>query len=136
MILKNFQNKNYFNLHDGTSIRGSITMSNYQYSNVKNMIGREKEKATLRCNTYIRDSLSNINNRLDKKVGGSISTDMYSVGVVATTLIVDRYSIKGYKNQNYILVVEKPTIKPKRLLQGVSTKKERQQIISNYLDTI
>ena len=92
MKLVNHKEKNRYNLEDGTSIKGTIYMSQKEWTKSYLWLRSQYQKAIKDIETYKRDSLSSL--KKDKGL-------LFSIGVLATSLLAKKYQLKGYKDQNY-----------------------------------
>ena len=82
-------------------MRGTIEMTRKEFCKVFKYLTNEYHNAELNCITQTRDGLSHA-------VDGFKSTgNLFNLGVCATGLIVSKYGLKNYKQQNYgILITE------------------------------
>lgn len=92
MKLTNHKKENSYTI-DTFVMRGTITMTCTEYENAIMFLLREYQKAVKKCDTYTRDSLSGLKLLAVPRLS--------SLGVCATKLIVKKYGLTGYKDQNY-----------------------------------
>ena len=91
MKLKNHNKNNTYEI-DSYVMRGTIEMSPSEWQKSYLYLWEQYKKAIKSIDTYKRDSLSSL-----KKDTGLL----FSVGILATQLIVKKYKLKNYKDQNY-----------------------------------
>jgi len=91
MKLKNYNGDSFYTI-DTYVMRGTIQMTHNEYDKVYDYLSKEKTKAIKNVDTYKRDSLYSLKKETKR---------MFSVGVCATKLIVDKYGLKNYKDVNY-----------------------------------
>lgn len=101
MRLTNHQKDNSYTI-DTYVMRGTITMSLSEYKDAVEYLKRTYTRAVKLCDTYTRDSLSPFSFYY-----GHIEKPIKPVcfGVCATQLLVTKYRLPNYKDQNYGIVI-------------------------------
>lgn len=102
MKLTNHKKSNYYNLPDGTTIRGTITLTDIELQKSLDYLYKQYKKALTNNDTYTRDELLKIN-EYDKK---GVPQILFSIGVHATKLLAKHYKLTTYKDQNYALYIK------------------------------
>ena len=92
MKLTNHRKDNSYTI-DTYVMHGTIEMSRPEYQKVYLYLWGQYQKAIKDIETYKRDGLSSL--------GCTREKNLFSFGVVATKLIVKRFGLTGYKDQNY-----------------------------------
>lgn len=73
-------------------MRGTIQMTSKEWKKSYLWLWGQYQKAIKDIETYKRDGLSSL--KSDKGL-------LFNIGVVATSLLVKKYKLNNYKNQNY-----------------------------------
>lgn len=81
--------------------RGTISMSQKEFEDVKTFLKKQKQKAIKECLTYERDSLKNGIDGITE-----ISKKKFSITIYATVMIVIKYKLNNYKNHNYLIIIK------------------------------
>jgi hypothetical protein len=97
MKLINHNKNNHYDL-DTYVMGGTITMTDKEYETSLRFLQNEYKKAVKTIDTYKRDSLSGLVNRMPQTYKGYKLVDL---GVTATQLLIKKHNLKGYKPQNY-----------------------------------
>ena len=92
MKLINHKRDNSYDI-DTYVMRGTIEMTSDEYDQVYAYLKETYNQAVKNCDTYVRDSLSSL--KYFMGIG------YISLGVCATKLIVNKYHLESYKDQNY-----------------------------------
>ena len=91
MKLTNHNDNNSYDI-DTYVMRGTITMTPKEWNDAYLYLWNCYQRGITNVETYQRDSLSSL--KKDKGL-------LFSIGVLATSLLVKKYHLKGYKDQNY-----------------------------------
>lgn len=91
MKLINHKRDNSYDI-DTYVMRGTIEMTPQEWTKAYLWLWGQYQKAIKDIDTYKRDSLSSL--KRDKGL-------LFSIGVLATSLLAKKYHLKGYKDQNY-----------------------------------
>ena len=91
MKLINHKDSNAYNI-DTYVMRGTIEMTPQEWTKAYLWLWGQYQKAIKSVDTYKRDSLSSL-----KREKGRL----FSIGVLATSLLAKKYGLKNYKNINY-----------------------------------
>ncbi|MFA5652255.1 MAG: hypothetical protein WC933_02730 [Candidatus Paceibacterota bacterium] len=97
MKIVNYHKDNYSYDNEGYVIHGAIIMDKVEFTDVCYYLKREKQTATEKIDTYIRDSLKLCD--IDTKTP-------YTCGVTASKLIAEHYGLRNYKDQNYWIIIK------------------------------
>lgn len=91
MKLINHKQNNSYNINTYI-MRGTIEMTPKEWLKAYMYLWGQWQKAIKDIDTYKRDGLSSLDTKKEQ---------LFSIGVSATSLLVKKYHLKGYKNQNY-----------------------------------
>jgi len=91
MKLTNHQQSHFYTI-DTYTMHGTIEMTPKEWQKSYLYLWDQWQKAIKDIDTYKRDSLSSL--KKDKGL-------LFSVGVLATSLLVNKYHLNGYKSRNY-----------------------------------
>jgi hypothetical protein len=97
MKLINHTKNNFYHLPDGTTIHGTITMTQQEWQKSYLWLWGQYQKAKLNIETYQRDSLSSLKNE---------QGSLFSIGVMATFLLVKHNKLPNHKDQNYAIKIK------------------------------
>jgi hypothetical protein len=104
MDIVNHQKRGYYWLDDGTTIHGTITISESESHKITAYLQKEKQRAINECDTFIRDNISTPRYTKNKKY--------FSLGVCATQLVLKKFDSLftprsfRYKAQNYAFTIK------------------------------
>ena len=95
MKLINHSDSNIYDI-DTYVMRGTIIMTQEEFNWALMFLKKEYTKAKRRCDTYIRDGLSGLEERFKNK-----GKRNFCLGITATKLLVEKYNLQNYKDVNY-----------------------------------
>ena len=95
MKLINKTKSNYYTI-DTYVMRGTVIMTKEESQDVYDYLQNAYKIAKENCVGYTRDCLYMI-----KDFDFTKKKSHFSLGIHATQLVVDRFNLKGYKDQNY-----------------------------------